>query len=181
MDRFGRLKTLAMASIPGCGGCVIMALSQNVPMLIAGRGLIGFAAAIGANPAIVYLTEIARKDMRGSLISFGPALSSLGTAAFSQRVVLVGRFRNGTHFHHGLVHELETGGVVHQHLHRDSVSCGFIHARKSSLVGVQEPDRRCQEVVDVDQQVPTTNREQDTNSGRDAVGSFAERTRIEDD
>jgi facilitated trehalose transporter len=66
---------------------VIMALSQNVPMMIAGRGLIGFAAAIGANPAIVYLTEIARKDMRGSLISFGPALSSLGTAAFSQRVV----------------------------------------------------------------------------------------------
>jgi facilitated trehalose transporter len=78
MDRFGRLKTLAMASIPGFSGCVIMALSQNVPMLIAGRGLIGFASAIGSNPAIVYMTEIARKDMRGSLISFAPALTSLG-------------------------------------------------------------------------------------------------------
>lgn len=78
MDHFGRLKTLTMASVPGISGWVIIALSQNVYMLIAGRALVGFATAIGSSPAVVYLTEIARKDMRGSLISFAPALTSLG-------------------------------------------------------------------------------------------------------
>lgn len=78
MDRYGRLYTLALASIPGIAGCTIIALAQNSPLLIFGRGLVGFSSAIGSNPAIVYLTEIARKDMRGSLISLGPVLSSLG-------------------------------------------------------------------------------------------------------
>ncbi|KAK9875934.1 hypothetical protein WA026_011037, partial [Henosepilachna vigintioctopunctata] len=32
----------------------------------------------GTAPAIVYITEIARSDLRGSLISFGPAISSVG-------------------------------------------------------------------------------------------------------
>lgn len=79
MDYFGRLRTLTLAAIPGLGGCVLMALSQNVPMLITGRALVGLSSALGSSPAIVYLTEIARKDMRGSLISLAPALTSLGT------------------------------------------------------------------------------------------------------
>ncbi|XP_063922323.1 facilitated trehalose transporter Tret1-like isoform X2 [Zophobas morio] len=78
MDYFGRLRTLTLAAIPGLGGCVLMALSQNVSMLITGRALVGLSSALGSSPAIVYLTEIARKDMRGSLISLAPALTSLG-------------------------------------------------------------------------------------------------------
>ncbi|RZC37799.1 facilitated trehalose transporter Tret1 [Asbolus verrucosus] len=90
MDHFGRLNTLVMASVPGIGGCLLTAFSTNVAMLISGRGLIGFASAIGSSPAIVYLTEIARKDMRGSLISFAPALTSLGMVV----TFIMGSFMN---------------------------------------------------------------------------------------
>ncbi|XP_971347.1 facilitated trehalose transporter Tret1 [Tribolium castaneum] len=78
MDQYGRLKTLAMASIPAISGWVLIALSDNVLLLITGRALVGFASSIGSSPAVVYLTEIARKDMRGSLICFAQALTSLG-------------------------------------------------------------------------------------------------------
>lgn len=33
---------------------------------------------IGTSPAVVYITEVARPDLRGSLISMGPTLASLG-------------------------------------------------------------------------------------------------------
>lgn len=37
-----------------------------------------FFTAWGTSPAIVYITEIAKADMRGSLISSAPAYASLG-------------------------------------------------------------------------------------------------------
>lgn len=33
---------------------------------------------MGSSPAIVYITEVARPDLRGSLISSGPTIASLG-------------------------------------------------------------------------------------------------------
>lgn len=33
---------------------------------------------MGTSPAIVYITEVARPDLRGSLISSAPTLASLG-------------------------------------------------------------------------------------------------------
>lgn len=33
---------------------------------------------MGTSPAIVYITEVARPDLRGSLISLAPTLASLG-------------------------------------------------------------------------------------------------------
>lgn len=41
-----------------------------------------FITAWGTSPAIVYITEIARADMRGSLISVAPAYASLGNNNF---------------------------------------------------------------------------------------------------
>ncbi|KAF2880801.1 hypothetical protein ILUMI_25376 [Ignelater luminosus] len=79
MDYMGRLNIIKLAAIPSCIGWVLIALAYNVPMLIAGRVLTGIAAAWGTGPAIVYMTEIARPDMRGSLISTAPAFVSLGT------------------------------------------------------------------------------------------------------
>lgn len=37
-----------------------------------------FISAVGSSPAIVYITEVARPDLRGSLISSGPTIASLG-------------------------------------------------------------------------------------------------------
>lgn len=78
MDSIGRLNTIKLAVIPSVIGWSLIASAQNVPMIIAGRLLAGFASAWGTSPAIVYMTEIARADMRGSLISSAPAFASLG-------------------------------------------------------------------------------------------------------
>ncbi|XP_045466185.1 facilitated trehalose transporter Tret1-2 homolog isoform X1 [Harmonia axyridis] len=78
MDNFGRLNTVRIASIPAVIGWVMIATSSSLWMLIAGRICTGLASALGTGPAIVYMTEIARSDIRGSLISFAPAYTSLG-------------------------------------------------------------------------------------------------------
>ncbi|XP_060533328.1 facilitated trehalose transporter Tret1-2 homolog [Cylas formicarius] len=78
MDTFGRLNTLKLAVVPSVIGWVAIAMAQNVPMLIVGRIFTGLASSWGTSPAVVYITEIARVDVRGSLVSFGPALASLG-------------------------------------------------------------------------------------------------------
>lgn len=78
MDSVGRLNTIKLATIPVTIGWILIACATNVPMLLVGRFLTGIAAAWGTSPAIVYITEIARADMRGSLISSAPAYASLG-------------------------------------------------------------------------------------------------------
>ncbi|KAK9753920.1 Sugar transporter [Popillia japonica] len=106
MDWIGRLNTLKLTAIPvtigwiliatatnypmilvgriltGVAGVtigwILIATATNYPMILVGRILTGVAGAFGTSPAIVYLTEIARADMRGSLISCAPAYASLG-------------------------------------------------------------------------------------------------------
>lgn len=78
MDSIGRLNTIKMAVVPSVLGWSLIACAQNVPMIIAGRLLAGFASAWGTSPAIVYMTEIGRADLRGSLISCAPTFASLG-------------------------------------------------------------------------------------------------------
>ncbi|EFN82173.1 Sugar transporter ERD6-like 6, partial [Harpegnathos saltator] len=78
METIGRLRTLQIGSIPCVAGWILIALSTNVPMLLVGRLLAGLATALATSPAIVYITEVARPELRGSLISFGPTLASFG-------------------------------------------------------------------------------------------------------
>ncbi|KRT79410.1 membrane transporter [Oryctes borbonicus] len=78
MDWIGRLNTLKLTAIPVTIGWILIATATNYPMVLIGRILTGVAGAFGTSPAIVYLTEIARADMRGSLISCAPAYASLG-------------------------------------------------------------------------------------------------------
>ncbi|KAF5284926.1 hypothetical protein FQA39_LY16881 [Lamprigera yunnana] len=78
MDSIGRLNLIFIATIPSVIGWVLIATAVNVPMMIAGRLLTGIASTWGASPVMVYVTEIARPDMRGSLISIAPAYCSLG-------------------------------------------------------------------------------------------------------
>ena len=78
MESFGRLKTLQLGAVPCVAGWILIALSTNIPMLLVGRVLTGLATALATSPAIVYITEVARPELRGSMISFGPTLASFG-------------------------------------------------------------------------------------------------------
>ena len=78
MERFGRCKTLQIGAIPCVAGWVCIALAKNVPMILLGRVLAGLSVALATSPAIVYITEVARPELRGSMISFGPTLASFG-------------------------------------------------------------------------------------------------------
>lgn len=78
MEYVGRLRTLQIGTIPCIAGWIMIALAQNVSMILIGRILCGLATAMATSPAIVYITEVARPELRGSLMSFGPTLASFG-------------------------------------------------------------------------------------------------------
>ncbi|XP_054261516.1 facilitated trehalose transporter Tret1-2 homolog isoform X2 [Macrosteles quadrilineatus] len=78
VDKIGRLNTIKVGAIPYMIGWVLIATAQNLPMLLVGRFLTGFAMAMGPSPAVVYITEVARADLRGALICTGPSMTSLG-------------------------------------------------------------------------------------------------------
>lgn len=78
MEVIGRLKTLQIGAIPCVIGWALIATSNSIPMLLVGRLLAGISCAMGSSPAIVYITEVARPELRGSMISFGPTLASFG-------------------------------------------------------------------------------------------------------
>ncbi|CAH1118306.1 unnamed protein product [Phaedon cochleariae] len=78
MDNIGRLNAVKLAIIPTILGWGLIAAAQNVTMIIVGRIIVGLATAWGSIPATVYITEIARPDVRGTLVSAAPSLSSIG-------------------------------------------------------------------------------------------------------
>lgn len=78
MEWIGRLNTIKIASIPCIIGWIMIATGRNFYELLIGRILTGLGSAIGTSPAIVYITEVARPDLRGSLISTAPTLASFG-------------------------------------------------------------------------------------------------------
>lgn len=78
MEWIGRLNTIKCAAIPCVIGWTLIAIATNMYTLLIGRILTGLGSAIGTSPAIVYITEVARPDLRGSLISAAPTIASLG-------------------------------------------------------------------------------------------------------
>lgn len=77
MDYIGRVNTIKVAALPALLGFVFIATAPNVYFILVGRALNGISCAMGTSPAIVYITEVARADLRGSLISSGPTIASL--------------------------------------------------------------------------------------------------------
>ncbi|CAH1184851.1 unnamed protein product [Phyllotreta striolata] len=78
MDAWGRLWAVRCSILPTVLGWCCIASANDITMLIVGRILTGFGTAWGSIPATVYITEIARADMRGSLVVAAPSLASLG-------------------------------------------------------------------------------------------------------
>ncbi|XP_046617458.1 facilitated trehalose transporter Tret1-like isoform X1 [Neodiprion virginianus] len=77
-EAIGSLKTIQLAAIPSTIGWIMIALATNVPMILVGRVLTGSASAMGTAPAMVYITEVAGPEFRGSLLAAGPGLASFG-------------------------------------------------------------------------------------------------------
>ncbi|XP_068901529.1 uncharacterized protein [Tenebrio molitor] len=138
MDSVGRLNTIKLAMVPAVAGWIVIATSRSVTMMIIGRIITGFAAAWGTSPAMVYITEIARADMRGSLMSFAPAYTSLGMDA-----------------------ELADRGVGVQRVRIGTVCLGHVHPREPRVVGGERPQRAGQEGSGLVQQVPTPHPERE--------------------
>ncbi|KAF5284229.1 hypothetical protein FQR65_LT00229, partial [Abscondita terminalis] len=78
MDSIGRLNTLKLMAVPSIIGWSLLALASNVPMLICGRLMTGIGLMWAANPAAVYIAEISRPDVRGSLTSTCSLGASIG-------------------------------------------------------------------------------------------------------
>lgn len=78
MDVIGRVNTIKVAAFPAVLGFALVATAPDVYFILAGRIFMGIACAIGTSPAYVYITEVARPDLRGSLISSAPTIASLG-------------------------------------------------------------------------------------------------------
>lgn len=98
------MSTLKAAVIPYVAGWVLIATASNLTYIMIGRVLTGFAlgklidsdarenirtdlsriviifviSAMGSSPAAVYITEVARPDLRGALICLGPSMTSFG-------------------------------------------------------------------------------------------------------
>jgi facilitated trehalose transporter len=100
MEKIGRLNTIKIAAFPAITGWIVIATANSVYPIMVGRILIGLGcskkmevkeiknkgiklfffafAAWGTSPAVVYITEVARPDLRGSLLTSCPSLASLG-------------------------------------------------------------------------------------------------------
>jgi MFS family permease len=76
-SKFGRRKSLLILTVPDILGWILIAAAQNLPMILAGRFLQGFASA-GYSPSIwVYVAEIAQPQYRGVLSAITmPALAT---------------------------------------------------------------------------------------------------------
>ncbi|KAL7267558.1 high affinity glucose transporter [Rhizina undulata] len=67
-DKLGRKYSIQVGSIIWCVGSIIVCASQNIGMLVVGRFINGLAVGICSAQVPVYISEIARADIRGRLV-----------------------------------------------------------------------------------------------------------------
>ncbi|KOC58831.1 Facilitated trehalose transporter Tret1, partial [Habropoda laboriosa] len=78
LDGIGRRGSLRFSAIPLSVGWVIIGFSQNIPCLLIGRAISGFAVGLMAVPAQVLLGEMADPGLRGFLTGNKLAFYCLG-------------------------------------------------------------------------------------------------------
>lgn len=64
----GRKYSIQVGALIWCAGSLAICIAQNVPMLVMGRFINGFSVGICSAQVPVYISEIARADMRGRLV-----------------------------------------------------------------------------------------------------------------
>ncbi|PUU81882.1 general substrate transporter [Tuber borchii] len=67
-DRMGRKYSIQVGALIWCAGSLAICIAQNVPMLVIGRFINGFSVGICSAQVPVYISEIARADIRGRLV-----------------------------------------------------------------------------------------------------------------
>ncbi|XP_015430870.1 PREDICTED: facilitated trehalose transporter Tret1-like, partial [Dufourea novaeangliae] len=67
LDGIGRRGSLQLTAIPLCAGWIVMGMSRNIPSLLIGRIVAGFAVGLMAVPAQVLLAETSDPELRGIL------------------------------------------------------------------------------------------------------------------
>ncbi|KAL6266492.1 hypothetical protein P5V15_003341 [Pogonomyrmex californicus] len=67
IEYIGRKKTILATAFPFIGAWILIMFAQNIPMILAGRALCGFAVGIGSLALPVYLGETIQAEVRGTL------------------------------------------------------------------------------------------------------------------
>lgn len=78
MDVIGRKKTLILTQFPAIAGWLLIATASSLPMIYAGRLLIGLGSGMVGAPARVYTGEATQPHLRGMLAAAGSVGVSLG-------------------------------------------------------------------------------------------------------
>lgn len=74
----GRLALVRAMSLPYCAGWALIATAGSLPQVIVGRLLLGVSLGLAHSPLLLYVSEVADKNIRGGLSAIGTALASLG-------------------------------------------------------------------------------------------------------
>ncbi|XP_031616804.1 facilitated trehalose transporter Tret1-like isoform X2 [Contarinia nasturtii] len=78
MDKIGRKKALLLTEIPLIFGWILIAMATDVPMIYAGRLLMGFGSGMVGAPARVYTSEVTQPHLRGMLSALAAVFISFG-------------------------------------------------------------------------------------------------------
>ncbi|CAI2366912.1 unnamed protein product [Moneuplotes crassus] len=77
-DKFGRKITILVADAAFCTGCVIMAFTPSIFILVVGRFVVGIGVGVAAMVVPVYIAEISPKNIRGVLVNLNVVFIASG-------------------------------------------------------------------------------------------------------
>ncbi|HEY9615199.1 MAG TPA: sugar porter family MFS transporter [Microcoleaceae cyanobacterium] len=77
-DRFGRRHMIILAGIIFGAGALLTAFTPNLPILIAGRIIVGIGIGIASFISPMYISEVAPKSIRGTLVFLNQLALTLG-------------------------------------------------------------------------------------------------------
>ncbi|KAF5284180.1 hypothetical protein FQR65_LT00180 [Abscondita terminalis] len=69
IDRLGRVTTMKISSIPGTIGWLMMAIANSAEVIVIGRFISGFATTFIVNSVYVYVGEVSKPSIRGTLLT----------------------------------------------------------------------------------------------------------------
>ncbi|KAG5314127.1 PREDICTED: facilitated trehalose transporter Tret1-like isoform X1 [Acromyrmex echinatior] len=67
IEYIGRKKTILATAFPFIGAWLLIAMAQNIPMILTGRAICGFAVGVASLALPVYLGETIQAEVRGTL------------------------------------------------------------------------------------------------------------------
>ncbi|XP_077263174.1 trehalose transporter 1 isoform X2 [Temnothorax americanus] len=78
IEYIGRKKTILATALPFIGAWLLIGMAENVPMVLAGRAISGFAVGIASLALPVYLGETIQAEVRGTLGLMPTAFGNTG-------------------------------------------------------------------------------------------------------